>query len=96
MLTDVLYNACLSLQTPSFVQSNMDMMVTSSDEEEADIENISPFDYKPRMYCSSELKYPSSTYVYFLFTSHFMYVCQNNQFQTWCLSMVLLILNTAV
>ena len=49
MLTEVLYNACLSLQTPSFVQSNMDMMVTSSDEEEADIENISPFDYKPRM-----------------------------------------------
>ena len=58
MRTDVLYNACLSLQAPSFVQCNMDMMVTSSDEEEADIENISPFDYKPRMYCSSELKDP--------------------------------------
>ena len=66
MLTEVLYNACLSLQTPSFVQSNMDMMVTSSDEEEADIENISPFDYKPRMYCSSELKYPKHKYVLFI------------------------------
>ena len=56
-------------------------MVTSSDEEEADIENISPFDYKPRMYCSSELKYPSSTYVCFLFTSHNLYVCKNNHIQ---------------
>ena len=83
MLTEVLYDACLSLQTPSFVQSNMDMMVTSSDEEEADIENISPFDYKPRMYCSSELQYPShGINMYFLFTSHNLYVCKNNQFPT--------------
>ena len=75
MLTEVLYNACLSLQTPSFVQSNMDMMVTSSDEEEADIENISPFDYKPRMYCSSEIKVPLARQKYVLFIHITQPVC---------------------